>query len=151
MSEPPPATKVVVLATSENLEALHGLLDAFYATFDRASAARPSLSWQNCLNTAVLEIGGNVIRYAYPTMGPVGNLSFTLRRFADRVEACLSDQGIAFAEQPTRNEFDPDDVRQLPEGGFGLALARECVDELSYQRLPSGTNCWILVKKLTGK
>jgi anti-sigma regulatory factor (Ser/Thr protein kinase) len=35
----------------------------------------------------------------------------------------------------------------LPEGGYGLALARAAVDQLDYERTPDGINRWRLVKR----
>ena len=40
------------------------------------------------------------------------------------------------------------DIGSLPEGGFGLALARAAVDACDYSRTPDGRNRWRLVKRL---
>src|SRR5438045_245585 len=98
MSESAATTRVVVPATLERFNALHQALDAFYASSQWLSSQRPDADWQGCLNTAVLEICGNVIRHAYPLPDPPGTLTLTLRRYEDRVEARLCDQGIEFVE-----------------------------------------------------
>ena len=95
---------IIVSATAESLEAFFGLLESFYATFGVDGLEAPSLWWQNCLTTAVLEIGGNVVRHAYPGSNPVGDLSLSLHRYSDRVEACLRDRGVAFVPRPERPE-----------------------------------------------
>ncbi len=44
-------------------------------------------------------------------------------------------------------EPDLDDLSLLAEGGYGLQIARDAVDEVSYVRTPTGRNVWRLVKR----
>lgn len=41
------------------------------------------------------------------------------------------------------------DPEALPEGGWGLALARAALDDLAYSRA-GDENRWVLVKRLDG-
>ena len=50
---------------------------------------------------------------------------------------------------PDADSLATGDPLDLPEGGYGLGLARACVDALEYHLTPDGTNCWRLVKRLT--
>jgi serine/threonine-protein kinase RsbW len=47
-------------------------------------------------------------------------------------------------------DCDPDDLDSLAEGGRGLAIIKEIMDEVSYDT-HNGKNCLTLVKQLTGK
>jgi anti-sigma regulatory factor (Ser/Thr protein kinase) len=42
---------------------------------------------------------------------------------------------------------DLDDLSLFAEGGYGLQIARDAVDEVSYVRTPAGRNIWRLVKR----
>lgn len=108
--------------------------------------------------------------------GTPGMLALTLTLFAHRLHAEFRDQGIPFspaasAEEapaagsadapgegdtdagplaglaPNAPHSDADELLDLPEGGFGLFVARQALDVLDYRRTPEGDNCWILVKE----
>lgn len=70
-----------------------------------------------------------------------------LNVYADRVEACFTDWGLAFNDSSRPPEVVGDDVFAVPEGGYGLAIARAALDRLDYRRTPRGTNSWRLVKR----
>lgn len=42
-------------------------------------------------------------------------------------------------------DFDPTDFNNLPESGMGLKIIKNCMDEVSYQKL-DGHNRWLLIK-----
>ena len=70
-----------------------------------------------------------------------------LRLFETAIEACFVDHGEP--NRPRVATAPPSDaLADLAEGGYGMALARAAVDELSYTRTPAGTNVWTLVKRL---
>lgn len=69
-----------------------------------------------------------------------------LRLYADRVEATFTDDGVAHALRSETSNSAATDLREIPEGGFGLAIARKALDGLLYQRTPEGVNCWRLIK-----
>ncbi len=74
-----------------------------------------------------------------------------LRLFPDRVEALLIDQGAPFNLTLLPSISDnPADIMDVPEGGYGLLIARAALDSLRYRRTRSGFNCWKLVKKVEG-
>jgi serine/threonine-protein kinase RsbW len=106
--------------------------------------------------TAVAEIGSNIVRHAYPPQGEGGPLRLRLQAFPDRVEAVFSDNGVPYrppvsTSTPAPGDSDgvpPEDAFSLKEGGYGLELARAAVDDLDYQRTAGGENVWRLVKRL---
>jgi anti-sigma regulatory factor (Ser/Thr protein kinase) len=138
-------------ATPEALLVVHDLLARFWEAV--AQANLPSPSGQRArFATAVVEIGGNIIRYAYPS-GQAGGLELRLRAWPDRLEARFSDRGIRY-EPPVVASLPPTlasgdaATAPLPEGGFGLAIARATLDALDYDRSPDGENHWTLVSRL---
>jgi serine/threonine-protein kinase RsbW len=94
---------------------------------------------------AVQEICANIVEHAYA--GAPGRITITLSVVAHphRLVMELSDTG---------RPFDPElvaapDLDEVHEGGYGLFLARELLDELSYET-HGGHNRWRLVKHLQG-
>jgi anti-sigma regulatory factor (Ser/Thr protein kinase) len=138
---------VVVGATAEELAALHAALDRFWDVVDAVLAQPPPQDWRIRFVTAVAEVAANIVRHAYPIGTPRGPLRLRVRLYADRVVASFADRGVAFV--PGEVQGPPgSDPAELPEGGFGLALARASLDRLEYRRTPTGTNCWRLTKRL---
>jgi anti-sigma regulatory factor (Ser/Thr protein kinase) len=78
-------------------------------------------------------------------------LELRLRAWHDRLEARFTDRGIRYAPPPAPKSpavYDDGEVAALPEGGFGLALARSAVDMLDYDRHDDAENHWTLVSGL---
>jgi anti-sigma regulatory factor (Ser/Thr protein kinase) len=138
---------VVLAAAASELGALHLAINSFWARVDQVAPRPLDTVWRLELTTAIAEIGTNIILYAYPHgMGAVGCIELRLRLYADRIEARLTDQGVAY--QPEAAQSIPhDDLFALREGGFGLVIVRAAVDRLAYRRTPAGTNCWRLTKR----
>ena len=126
-------------------------MHAALARFWSGAAARglePSAEWRARFDTAVIEIAGNILRHAYPAGHKPGNVKLRLRLYADRAEALLTDRGIPFEEPPAPAADAEVDPLELPEGGYGLSIARAALDRLEYTRRARGANRWQLVKKL---
>lgn len=142
---------LVAPAIAESLAALHDLLARFWAQVDHVAPAPPSGDLRARFSTAVIEIGGNIIRHAYPTGAP-GTLALRLLAWPDRLEARYTDTGIRYIPQPAAPEapaaWDDTALDALPEGGFGLALVRAAVDALDYERAADGVNHWTLTSRL---
>jgi serine/threonine-protein kinase RsbW len=125
------------LAGPESLGLLHELLE-------RVAADHPEVSPDDLmlLETAVIEIAGNVVEHGRPP-GEVRYV-FELAVRRDRLEATLSDSGEAVRD-PVGGAM-PDDSA---ETGRGLPLARAALDELTYVRGDDG-NRWRMVKRCAG-
>jgi serine/threonine-protein kinase RsbW len=147
---------VVVPATAERLAALHGALARFWVAVQEAHPRPPDSAWRAAFETAVAEIGANIVRHAYPPGRAPGRLRLRLRAFPERIEARFNDRGVAFSGEPSRllaskpplAPGGPPDPADVPEGGYGLALVLQAVDRLDYARLAGGENRWRLVKRL---
>jgi anti-sigma regulatory factor (Ser/Thr protein kinase) len=122
-------------------------IDRFWTLVDQVAASPLDTVWRLELTTAIAEIGANIILHAYPNgTGMAGRIELRLRLYANRIEARLTDQGVAYSPEVARS-IQHDDLLALPESGFGLAIARTAVDRLAYRRTPAGTNCWRLIKR----
>ncbi len=134
-------------ARTEELAALHAVLDRFWAAVEQALPQPPPEQWRLGFATAIAEIAANIMRHAYPERAAPGALSLRLQAYSDRMEATFTDWGIPFAP-PAAGETPPAGRETLAEGGYGLALVRATVDRLDYDRSPAGENHWRLVKHL---
>ena len=138
---------MVAPATVEALPLVHATLGRFWHAAG-TTAARPfDPDWRNRFVSAVGEVAANIVRHAYPTGTERGSLRFRLRLYPDRVLASFADWGVAFTGPSEPRGLLGPDLLELPEGGYGLALARAALDRLDYRRTPGGMNCWRLVKR----
>lgn len=134
---------------TEGLDATHALLERFWHDAARVSRLPPQ-SWRDLFATALAEIVANGLRHAYPPFAVERPLRLRLRLFPDRVEALLVDQGQPYVLIPPCSDQPEDllEIDTLPEGGYGLRIARAALDSLRYRRTRSGFNCWRLVKRM---
>ena len=140
------------------LDLLHTLLAQFWAALKGVALHVPD-EQRHRFEIAVIEIAGNVIRYAYAQGNP-GPLELALRAYRGYIEAIFTDYGRPFERQAALAPAMPQIVESandakgalagLPEGGFGLALVRMTVDRLEYERTAAGQNRWVLVSNIQG-
>lgn len=137
-----------VPAEPEALDALHAGLARFWVALARRAVAVPE-EQRDRFALAVIEIGGNVIRHAYPP-GGAGALELHLLARPARLEAHYLDRGRRYEPPPPAPivPYDEAAIEALPEGGFGLLLTREVLDRFDYERTPDGRNHWTLVSNL---
>ena len=104
----------------------------------RGGADRPLMLFE----TALAEVGNNVLRYAFPPGSNEPLVEFELRLEADTLTALLTDWG-----PPLHNQLTPAMPAPTVETGRGLAIAHKALDELEYRR-EGEVNTWRLVKRL---
>jgi serine/threonine-protein kinase RsbW len=106
------------------------------------------------VDLCVIEAATNAIKHAY--QGAAGHeVSVEIWFSRERVEVAVCDQGASMpAKQLERLragshvfEFDPANLAAVPEGGMGLAIIRQGMDQASYST-ENGTNCLRLTKLL---
>lgn len=91
---------------------------------------------------AVHEICTNIVEHAYGNAGTQRiTIMMSLAEQPRRLEVELHDTGRAFDLATVR----PPAFDTLQEGGYGLFLVRELMDEVSYEPQP-GNNRWRLTK-----
>lgn len=122
------------LAVPETIDLLHQLLE-------EARTDHPSLSEEDMsmIETAVIEVAGNVVEHAPPGQALV--YTFRLLVGDDRLVGVLTHSGpeVVLDGAPEM----PDDP--LAESGRGLALAQAAVDELRHE-FTDDQNVWTLVR-----
>ncbi|MCC7359501.1 MAG: ATP-binding protein [Anaerolineales bacterium] len=97
---------------------------------------------------AVDELSANIILHGYAAAP--GLIAVRCWAEAGALHISLRDQAPAF-DPTTRPDPNLDvPLEQRPVGGLGIFLSRKMLDDLRYQRLPSGENLLTLVKRLPG-
>ncbi len=118
------------VSVPESIEDLHDLME-------RVRRDHPEVGDEDLmmLETAVVEIAGNVVQHGRPE----GKVAYRLQLevLDDRLRVRLVDSGSGEVPWPPA-EADP-----LAEGGRGLALAGAVLDRLDYDRVDD-RNQWVL-------
>ncbi len=101
------------------------------------------------IELAVVEIVNNCIEHACVDCDK-HQISIEFWLSEDQLSIEIIDQGNAIDPVWIDNistdfDFDPDDLENLPEGGMGLKIVKNCMDEVSYQNL-NEQNRWLLTK-----
>ena len=137
----------VILIITNNLEnaRLAGLCAREVAGefFDEESLAKIEL--------AIIETVNNCIEHAYDGFGN-HQIAITFYLTDERFSIEITDQGKAIESKQLENinqdfYYDPEDIGNLPEGGMGLKIIKNCVDEVIYQNV-NGSNRWLLMKRI---
>lgn len=118
-------------------------LDLLHALMERVAADHPGVAAEDMmlLETAVVEIAGNVIDHGRPAGSVLW--AFRLAVHEDRLECLLSDtaQPVDLAPGGATLPEDPES-----EDGRGLAIAEALLDDLEYARVGEG-NVWRMVRR----
>ncbi|HEX5692196.1 MAG TPA: ATP-binding protein, partial [Roseiflexaceae bacterium] len=121
-------------ASFHSLDTLHFTIERFWRACDTDTVSPPSGPWRSAFNTAVVEIGGNIIRHACVGLPDI-EIRLRLRWRPGIAVACFADLGrmyqAGFRPIITSQDYD---VYDIPEGGMGLAIAQAALDQLQYRR-----------------
>ncbi len=120
-------------ATDAGLGELHDLLDQVRREHPEVEETDLAM-----LETAVIEIAGNMVEHGTPPGGI--HYEFTLDVSAEGLRARLVDSGDEVALVPPGEQPDP-----MAESGRGLLIARAVLTELRYER-QDGQNVWFLAR-----
>jgi serine/threonine-protein kinase RsbW len=121
----------------EGLDVLHRSIERLRQATGRTSDDRGLILFE----TALGEIGSNVLTHGRPP-GTEKPVDYALRFERGVVEASLTDSGA-----PVHEHLGREMPEYESEQGRGLAIARQLLDELGYER-DGGLNRWRLVKRL---
>ena len=141
---------IIVTAVAEQLGEIHSAIQRFSATAGGLLPRAPDGTWWAQLATAIGEIGANIVRHAHPPGSNPGAMRLQLRLYTDRVEARFTDDGLPYVAPERPTDLPNSDALDLPEGGYGLMIARAALDRLQYRRTSGGVNVWRLLKRLPG-
>lgn len=108
------------------------------------------------VEVCAVEAVTNAIKHAY------GNTSghevwLDVATTPERLDLSIQDQGRSMPSEQRRRlmegsrvfEFDSADIKSVPEGGMGLEIIRQQMDEASYS-VHEGVNCLRLTKYVNG-
>ncbi|MEO8128771.1 MAG: ATP-binding protein, partial [Bryobacteraceae bacterium] len=107
------------------------------------------------LELCTVEAVTNAIKHAYGDT-PGHEVSIELLLNNERLDVAVFDQGQSIPKEHLAKlsessrvfEFDPSDLGAIPEGGMGLEIIRQEMDEVSYST-DNGTNCLRMTKFLS--
>lgn len=117
--------------------ATHGL--ALAAALDETTAFQ--------LELCVVEATTNAIRHAYNGL-PGNEVEMTVELSAEQISFLIYDSGKRHPAFDTQTDpFEWKSLDQLPEGGMGLSIIREIMDEVRYSSA-HGRNCLTMTKFL---
>ncbi len=134
-------------ARTEHIEAMHACVARFWAAAEQQLAQPLPVHWRQEFETAVMEIVNNIIRHAYAP-SPTATIHIELTCSSCCVKAHFRDRGAPFTKSLPTSAHEMPDPLTLPEGGWGLHIVHEIVDELSYTRDADGVNHWRLRKNI---
>jgi serine/threonine-protein kinase RsbW len=106
------------------------------------------------VDVCAVEAVTNAIKHAY--LGAPGKeVSVEVSATLERLDLYVRDQGQTMAEEHIAKllkgsqvlDFDPLDLEGVPEGGMGLQIIHQLIDEAAYST-EGGTNCLRLTKFL---
>jgi hypothetical protein len=144
-SEPIALQRIEVIARSEHLGAIHTAFERIWEVALDWFPTPPGVVWRAEFETALAEIGANIVKHASPPEEPC-RMRLEMALFGDRIEATFADNGLP-ATIPEESEPPADDQ----ESGRGLLIARRALDSVAYARTADGENTWRLVKKFSNE
>ena len=99
------------------------------------------------IQTAIVEALNNVIRHAYQGE-PDKTVDVEFQMEPGLLKATIQDEGLGLEAWPNpRLDFDPQDVSSLPEGGMGIFIINQVMDQGEYTR-ENGRNVLVMTKSL---
>lgn len=138
-------------ATTATLEVWHDQLARYWVLVDATCASSQDEAQRLRFATALIEIGGNIIRHGYMP-DAAGTIELCLLAWPDRLEARYTDDGLPYSPAPdaapVELDLDATDWEDLPEHGYGIQIARAALDVFAYQRTIDGHNQWTLISYL---
>jgi serine/threonine-protein kinase RsbW len=101
------------------------------------------------IELAVVEAVNNAIKHAYGTRaGHPVEVVISVNEKRLQCEICDRGETLPFLQKGQVLDFDPRNKRDLPEGGMGLHIMEQVMDEVTYHVRDDGWNCLILSKHL---
>ncbi|MEI7636848.1 MAG: ATP-binding protein [Syntrophus sp. (in: bacteria)] len=103
------------------------------------------------IELAVVEAVNNAIKHAYGSVaGHSVEVVVSVNEKRIQFEICDEGKTLHFLKKKTGLDFDPHNKTSLPEGGMGLHIMEQVMDNVNYF-VRDGRNCLILCKSLAKK
>lgn len=115
----------------------------------------PNPTWMQC-NLVLVEVFTNVVSYAHEGLAeetPI-DIEITIYKPENFLEMRIWDFGEPFdlqseidrAALESQNSQDFESIDDIPTGGRGLMIAKTVADDIRYDTLPDGRNCFVMTK-----
>lgn len=115
----------------------------------------PNPTWMQC-NLVLVEVFTNVVSYAHeglPEETPI-DIEITVNDTEHSLELRIWDFGEPFdleaeierATRESQKNQDFESVDDIPTGGRGLMIAKTVADDIRYDTLSDGRNCFVMTK-----
>jgi len=99
----------------------------------------------NAVELSLVEALNNVVEHSYK-MQKGNRIELDIEIVFDKIIVQLCDWGIAKTNlKKAELKFDPNDIENLPEGGMGLFIIEQLMDETEYYS-ENGKNTFVLTK-----
>ena len=130
----PPEVKAVMILDARTDQLVH-VCNYIHAELGRRHAPK---SVYNPLDIAAEELFVNVCHYAYPEATPENpgeaRISFEYEPNPPSLTVQIVDDGIPYNPLAKPDAVTPDDIMEVPIGGLGILMAKNSVDEMTYER-----------------
>ncbi|MBQ9041718.1 MAG: SpoIIE family protein phosphatase [Eggerthellaceae bacterium] len=142
---PPEVTATIVVPADDAM--LPTVNEFIHTELDRRLCP---LRAQKQLDIAVEELFVNVCHYAYggewnKSDGMV-RVSYTYSAEPPSVKVVIADDGVPYDPLAKPDAVTPDDIMEVPIGGLGILMAKNSVDNMTYERV-DGSNVVTIEKK----
>lgn len=112
-----------------------------------ASSLKFTVIESHNIELCIVEAVNNIIEHGYKSL-PGNTINLTLRVNSNKLIIIISDKGIKNINKPKKElDYNPNDIPNLPERGFGMYLINKIMDSMEYESV-SDTNYLTLTKKI---
>lgn len=130
----PPEKRAVMILPAVDTQLVH--VNNFVHEELRRRGAPKSV--YNPLDIAAEELFVNVCHYAYPDATPDNpgevRIGFEYEANPPSLTVTISDDGIPYNPLAKPDAVTPDDIAEVPIGGLGILMAKQSVDDMTYER-----------------
>jgi sigma-B regulation protein RsbU (phosphoserine phosphatase) len=131
----PPEKRAIMVLPADDKQLIH-VHNFITEELHRRNA--PS-SVYNPLDIAAEELFVNVCHYAYPDATPDNpgevQIGFEYEASPPSLTVTIIDEGIPYNPLAKPDAVTPDDIMEVPIGGLGILMAKNTVDEMTYERV----------------
>ncbi len=135
----------IVLQTPGEMHYLHRIRDFITGIAEESGINEHDL---DNIELAVDEACANVIEHGYEPDAPNKDLTIRMEIDSSRLVLTISDQGKQFDPRSKKQTDLKELIDMKRDGGLGISLIKQVMDEIDYRTTPEGRNELILTKFL---
>lgn len=135
----------IVLQTPGEMHYLHRIRDFITGIAEESGISEHDL---DNIELAVDEACANIIEHGYEEDEPDKDLTIRMEIDADKLVLTIIDQGKQFDPRSKQQAELKELIAMKRDGGLGISLIKQTMDEIDYRTTPEGRNELILTKYL---